>query len=331
VTFQRFFKRWLLRRGGNLRGERKNPMKLSQAVRPKLLHVLACLLLPLLVAAHSAKAQERPASPEARATYADIEKTLGAVPTFMRAFPEEAIAPVWEEFKAVQLNPSSALPPKLKELIGLAVAAQIPCRYCTYFHTKVATLDGAGDRELKEAVVMAAITRQWSTVLNGVQTDEALFRAELGRVLDYVRKPHPDQRAIVVTDAASAYRDMESTLGLVPWFFKQFPEAGISGAWREFKTIQLNPHSALPGKSKELIGLAVASQIPCRYCIAFHTEAARLNGATDAEMHEAIAMAALTRHWSTFLNGTMTDETVFRREVDQAITYVSGKVRVASH
>ena len=42
---------------------------------------------------------------------------------------------------------------------------------------------------------------------------------------------------------------------------ERHPEAGIGGAWREFKTIQLNPHSAVPGKYKELIGLAVAAQI----------------------------------------------------------------------
>src|SRR5579864_2544635 len=280
----------------------------------------------------SAAAAEPPSnvSPEAQATYADIEKALGLVPSFFKAFPEEAIGAAWDEFKGVELNPTSAIPPKYKELIGLAVAAQIPCRFCTYFHTKAAGLDGAQERELKEAVVMASITRQWSTVLNGMQTDEAQFRVELGKVIDYVKKPHAPQPAITVTDAPSAYRDMEATLGLVPGFFKQFPEPGIAGAWREFKTIQLNPHSALPGKYKELIGLAVAAQIPCRYCIVFHTETARLNGASETEIREAVAMASLTRHWSTFLNGTLTDEAVFRRETDQVIVNVRRKVQMAT-
>ena len=301
-----------------------NPWKLS-------LIILSLSATSLLAMQRVAHADEPAVSPEAQATYADIEKTLGLVPAFLRAFPPEAIGAAWDEFKAVELNPSSAISPKYKELIGLAVAAQIPCRYCTYFHTKAAGLDGANDRELKEAVVMAGITRQWSTVLNGLQTDESQFRAELAKVVDYVKKPHPQQAAILVTDAPSAYRDMESTLGLVPWFFRQFPEPGIAGAWREFKSVQLNPHSALPGKTKELIGLAVAAQIPCRYCIAFHTEAARLNGANDAELHEAVAMASVTRHWSTFLNGTLTDETAFRRDVDQVIANVRRKVQVASH
>jgi AhpD family alkylhydroperoxidase len=304
-----------------------------QPRNPSLKLALVSLSLVLLSAcstARAAHAQERAASPEAQAAYADIEKTLGLVPSFMKAFPEEAIGATWEEFKTVQLNTLSAIPPKYKELIGLAVAAQIPCRYCSYFHSKAAGLDGAEERELKEAVVMAAITRQWSTVLNGMQTDESQFRAELGKVIDYVKRPHPQQPAIPVTDASSAYRDMEATLGLVPSFFKQFPEVGIAGAWREFKTIQLNAHSALPGKYKELIGLAVAAQIPCRYCVVFHTEAARLNGASEGEIREAVAMASLTRHWSTFLNGTLTDETVFRRETDQVIANVRRKIQTAA-
>src|SRR5262245_7879180 len=67
--------------------------------------------------------------------------------------------------------------------------------------------------------------------------------------------------------AQATYRDIEQTLGMMPSFFKAFPEAGIEGAWTEFKSIQLNPKTSLDGKTKELIGLAVAAQIPCQYCI----------------------------------------------------------------
>jgi AhpD family alkylhydroperoxidase len=306
------------------------PIKNKTWRSPILFVSLSLAVLSGFAVSRVAHAQERTASPEAQSAYADMERTLGLVPSFMKAFPEEAIGAAWEEFKSVQLSPTSAIPPKFKELIGLGVSAQIPCRYCIYFHSKVAGLDGATERELTEAVVLAGIVRQWSTILNGLQTDEAQFRAELGRALDYVKKPHAQQPPIAVIDATSAYRDIEATLGLVPWFFKQFPEAGIAGAWREFKTIQLNPHSALPGKYKELLGLAVASQIPCRYCIVFHTETARLNGASDAEIREAVAMASLTRHWSTFLNGTLTDEAVFRRETDQAIANVRKKIQMAT-
>jgi len=256
---------------------------------------------------------------DAKATYQDIQKTLGLVPSFFKAFPDEGVSAAWDELKSVQLNPKTALPSKTKELIGLAVAAQIPCRYCVYFHTQVAKLGGASDAEVKDAIAMAAITRHWSTVLNGSQIDLGEFKQELARILDYVQHPSPKGVPAPVTDAASAYKDMEYTLGRVPSFLRRFPEEGIAAAWREMKTVQLNPKTALDGKSKELIGLAVAAQIPCAYCIAFHTETAKLNGATDQEIREAVAMAAITRHWSTVLNGSLIDEAQFRKEVDQIV------------
>lgn len=119
--------------------------------------------------------------------------------------------------------------------------------------------------------------------------------------------------------AVATYADIEATLGMVPSFFRAFPEVGIAGAWAEFKSIQLNPDTALSGLEKELIGLAVAAQIPCTYCIYFHTEAARLNGATDEQIAEAVAMASITRHWSTVLNGLQLDYDQFRAETDQVL------------
>jgi AhpD family alkylhydroperoxidase len=102
------------------------------------------------------------------------------------------------------------------------------------------------------------------------------------------------------------------------------------GAWAEFKTVQLNPKTALSGKEKELIGLAVAAQIPCSYCIYFHTEAAKLNGATDAEIREAVAMAAISRHWSTVLNGMQADPAGFRQETDTVLHLAAERMKAVS-
>lgn len=124
--------------------------------------------------------------------------------------------------------------------------------------------------------------------------------------------------------ADATYADIEATLGSVPSMFTAFPEAGIAGAWAEFKGVQLNPATALSGKEKELIGLAVAAQVPCTYCVYFHTAAAKANGATDEEIKEAIAMASITRHWSTVLNGSQTDLAAFKAEVDAVLAHVTG-------
>jgi len=128
---------------------------------------------------------------------------------------------------------------------------------------------------------------------------------------------------------ASTYRDIEQTLGSVPGFFKAFPESGIAGAWTEFKSVQLNPKTRLDGKSKELIGLAVAAQIPCQYCVYFHTAAAKANGATDEDVREAVAMAAIVRHWSTVLNGMQIDLATFKRETDTVLRLAAEKAKAS--
>ncbi|MGA2792804.1 MAG: carboxymuconolactone decarboxylase family protein [Roseiarcus sp.] len=127
--------------------------------------------------------------------------------------------------------------------------------------------------------------------------------------------------------AAAAYKDMEATLGMVPGFFKAFPESGIAGAWAEFKTVQLSATTKLDGKTKQLIGLAVSAQVPCAYCIYFHTAAAKANGATDEEIREAVAMAAITRHWSTVLNGMQVDLPAFKSETDTVLKLAAEKAK----
>jgi AhpD family alkylhydroperoxidase len=114
--------------------------------------------------------------------------------------------------------------------------------------------------------------------------------------------------------------DVRATMGFVPRFFTQLPASALPSAWQEMKNFQMSATTALTPKTKELIGLAVAAQIPCRYCTYFHRKAASANGASESEIGEALQMAALTRKMSTLLNGTDIDETQFRKDVDRAIT-----------
>jgi AhpD family alkylhydroperoxidase len=284
----------------------------------RFLFSLSFVLLLAVPLAAAEKGHDGPVMKAAQETYADIEKTLTIVPTFFKRVPPEAIPGAWEEFKAIQLNPSTAIGGKYKELIGLAVAAQIPCQYCIHFHTEAARLQGATDEEVNEAIAMAALTRHWSTVLNGALIPEADFRKQAGEIFAYVKNPTKAAMAPkAITDSESALKDIEATFGIVPSFMRMFPAAGLPGAWKEMKSLQMNPNTAIPGKYKELIGLAVAAQIPCHYCTYFHTEAARMNGATDEQVKEAIAMSAITRHWSTVLNGSQIAPADFEKEADQ--------------
>lgn len=125
--------------------------------------------------------------------------------------------------------------------------------------------------------------------------------------------------------ATAAYKDIQATLGSVPDMFKTLPDVAVAGAWSEIKSVQLNPKTALDGKTKELLGLAVASQIPCQYCIYFHTMAAKANGASDEEIKEAVTMAAIVRHWSTMLNGSQVDLATFKKQTDDLFAAVKAK------
>jgi AhpD family alkylhydroperoxidase len=111
-------------------------------------------------------------------TLADIKATFGFVPTFVTQLPPVALPGAWAETKAVELSDTTALPPKVKSLISLAVAAQIPCQYCIWLDTMSARAAGATDEEIAEAVTMAAITRHWSTLFNGLQVDFDTMKAE---------------------------------------------------------------------------------------------------------------------------------------------------------
>jgi len=271
-------------------------------------------------AADPSAAPDAPASPYANPTE-DIQKTLGFVPQFFEAMPAVALPGVWQEMKELQLNPKTVLTGKEKELIGLGVAAQIPCRYCIEAHSEFAKLNGAREGELGEAVSMAAITRHWSTVLNGNQIDEGKFRSEIAKIVGNAKKgpSGPAGKPMAITDGASALQDISRTLGLAPEFMRKFPDQGRAGAWRLFKDVQLNPGTELKGKDKELVGLAVAAQIPCKYCVIAHSEFAKLNGASEEELSEAIGMAAFTREMSTLLNGMRVDETQFKADVSRLV------------
>jgi AhpD family alkylhydroperoxidase len=285
-------------------------------------HLLANLFTVLLVLfGFVGLAAAQPAN--ASATKADIQKTFGFVPQFFQKFPDAMLPGTWEEMKTLQLNPHTALSGRTKELIGLGVSAQVPCRYCIVAHTEFAKLSGASETELGEAVAMAAITRHWSTYLNGIQTDETRFRAEIAKLVDNAKKAAaskaPAPAPINVVDGNSALREISSLFGFTPEFLQRFPDVARAGAWKQMRDVQLSPKTALSGKDKELIGLAVSAQVPCRFCIVAHTEFAKLNGASDAEIRESLALASFTRSMSTMLNGLQVDENQFRRDVDRLV------------
>ena len=271
-------------------------------------------------------------SAEAAAARSDIAKTLGFVPKFLGDMPDALLPGLWDQFKNLQLNANTALPKRTKELIGLGVAAQIPCIYCIEAHGEFAKLGGATDRELGEALAVAAITRHWSTFMYGIQADPEKFRGEVRKATAFMKKDAATKGPPAGTgstgtaavpgstpmDGQSALKEASQVYGFTPEFLKRYPEVARGGAWRTMKDMEMGPTS-LSAKHKALIELGVAAQIPCTYCVLYSTEFAKMQGATEAELTEAVAIASFTREMSTMLNGMRTDAAQFSADVSRLV------------
>ena len=125
----------------------------------------------------------------------------------------------------------------------------------------------------------------------------------------------------VNVDKGQLYREIEQMFGQVPQWIRTLPDTGLVGFWTMFRDFYL-AETKIPNKYKELIGLGVSAATRCRYCTLFHTEAARLAGATDDEIAEASLMAGVTMMGSTFLNGQQTDYERFRKETLDIVQFV---------
>lgn len=120
------------------------------------------------------------------------------------------------------------------------------------------------------------------------------------------------------------YKDIEKTLGLVPSFFKLVPDRSLETEWNLFKILQLE-ESPIPHKYRELIGVAISAVTKCKYCSYFHTEVAKLFGATNEEIEDAVHYAKSSAGWSTYLNGMQVDYDQFTKELDQSIKYIKSQ------
>ncbi|MFE9258728.1 carboxymuconolactone decarboxylase family protein [Streptomyces sp. NPDC006879] len=115
--------------------------------------------------------------------------------------------------------------------------------------------------------------------------------------------------------------DIKQTLGLVPHFFSAIPTELLGPEWELFKRIELG-QTLIPNKYKELIGVGLHAETKCRFCSLFHSEAAKLFGATDEEIQEAVHYAKSSLGWSAYINGMQEDYDQFAKELAQVTEYV---------
>ena len=114
-------------------------------------------------------------------TVTDIVNTLGSVPGFMEAVPEDALVHEWPVFKQYTVG-ESVIPPKYRELMQFAVASSHHCKYCSTFHSGAAELHGATEEEIAEAGLLTSITQRWSAMLHAQQYDYDTFVDEFNEI-----------------------------------------------------------------------------------------------------------------------------------------------------
>lgn len=120
------------------------------------------------------------------------------------------------------------------------------------------------------------------------------------------------------------YKEIEDMFGLVPMMFKSIPDSSLEMEWKLYKQVQFE-EGPIPNKYRELIGVAISAISKCKYCAYYHTELAKLNGATDAEIEDVVHYAKSSAGWSTYLNGLQMDYDKFKSEIDCACGYVKSK------
>jgi AhpD family alkylhydroperoxidase len=118
--------------------------------------------------------------------------------------------------------------------------------------------------------------------------------------------------------------EMKEMLGLVPSFFARIPDDYLDFEWELFKRLELG-ETRIPNKYKELMGIALHAETKCHYCTLFHTEAAKLFGATDEEIQEAVHYAKMSLGWSAYLNGIRQDYDQFANELARIGEHISAQ------
>ena len=84
----------------------------------------------------------------------------------------------WINLNNIVGREGGALPPKIRELIAVAVACTTQCPYCIEVHTKAAKSLGASREELVETAFIAAALRAGAATTHGAMALKFFDRAE---------------------------------------------------------------------------------------------------------------------------------------------------------
>ena len=122
-------------------------------------------------------------------------------------------------------------------------------------------------------------------------------------------------------------QEMKAALGRVPAVLDRVPDELLDAEWRLLRRAFLDD-SLIPSRYQALIGVAVAAAVRCPHAVRLHTELARLHGASEAELAEAVHHAAMVTGWSTRWHGFGFDAGELDAEVAEIAAHIAGRLAV---
>ncbi|MEO0730297.1 MAG: carboxymuconolactone decarboxylase family protein [Pseudomonadota bacterium] len=110
--------------------------------------------------------------PRVAAVFDDIRATRGTdfINNMWRylAFDPPLLEEVWRDVKRVMASPS-ALDPKTKEMIYVAVSIANACSYCAHSHTAAARAQGMSAAEHADLLRVVSLASRTNHIANGMQ------------------------------------------------------------------------------------------------------------------------------------------------------------------
>lgn len=178
----------------------------------------------------------------------------------------------WRKFSRTVFK-EGALDAKTKQLIAIAVGHVTQCPYCIRAHVPQALKLGATPEEIMEAIWVAAAGRA-----SGGYTHAGIAVDQMD-IDDGIAK---DSGSLFVTQNPE----------LAAKKAKLAPH--IVETWRDFSN-SVFKENVLSEKTKQLIALGISHVTQCASCIRGHTKMAKVKGASNEQMMEAIWVASEMR------------------------------------
>lgn len=228
----------------------------------------------------------------------NVQETLGFVPSFLQAMESQidTVKPSFDLLQKFAFGPSQ-IEPKYRALIGIGVATAIGSKIGVAFHSQSAQLTVG---EINEAEFFTAHTLGWSTWMHGRQVDLEVWRKDVEKMRANLAKLGPGGPSIPRN--ADTKKQIQAAFGFVPEVLVDLGKlpGALEPSWELIRVMEFE-QGHIPQVYRNLLGLAVCAAMHCPYLTLFHNQAARMHGATEAQVLEACMLARGTMQWASYL------------------------------